>query len=111
MIETLVLIVIFKKMGEVLRSKGWTTTIWMQMLAVLVWIGFEVFGAFAYTVYVILTKGEDAVDDIGFAVYIVALPCALAGIGILFLVTKFLPEKNLAQKGEHGVFADSRGGV
>jgi hypothetical protein len=60
-------------MGEIMRAKD-RNPIGLQILTVLCWFGREVFGAIAWTIVLIISQGEKAVQD-GFN--IMTYVCAL----------------------------------
>ncbi|AHF93929.1 hypothetical protein OPIT5_00675 [Opitutaceae bacterium TAV5] len=91
MLEIILLYFLCKRMGQMLRSKGWSRPIWMQILVVVTWLGCMFMGALIYGVYVVITQGEDALNDIGLAAYLPALISAGIGVGIIFFIAKMLP--------------------
>lgn len=94
MLEIVLLIFLCKKMGSLLRKKGWKP-LFMQILVVFLWFGAEVSGAFAYGVYVMVTQGMEAAEGIGWAAYLWALLAAVLGQLLLFGFAWLLPTQEL----------------
>jgi hypothetical protein len=96
MIEILVLSFLCKKMGTVLRDKGWSTTFWMQLAVVAAWFGSMFVTGFVYTLYLFMTKGEAAVAHPNLLVlYLLAFLGAGAGVGLLFKIVSLFPSNEL----------------
>jgi drug/metabolite transporter (DMT)-like permease len=96
MIEILVLSFLCKKMGTVLRDKGWGTTFWMQLAVVAAWFGSMLVAGFVYTLYILMTKGQPAAEHPDLLVlYPVAFLSAGAGVGLLFAIVSFFPSHDL----------------
>ena len=96
MIEILVLSFLCKKMGTVLRDKGWGTTFWMQLAVVVAWFGSMFLAGFVYTLYILMTKGEAAAAHPDLLVlYPIAFLTAGAGVGLLFTIVSFFPSQDL----------------
>lgn len=93
MLEIVFLYFLCKKMGEKLRAKGWRRPVWMQIVVVLTWLGSMFLGSLVYGIYVYIREGEVASQNLGFSVYPVAFLSAAAGVGLLFLLVRFLPGK------------------
>lgn len=90
MLEIILIIYLCKKMGDLLRKKGWKP-LFMQVLVVVGWISAEFFGAIAYFVYVAVTQGQAAAEAIGFAAYPWALLAGAFGQLCLFGFAWALP--------------------
>ena len=90
MLEIILIVFLCKKMGSILRNKGWEKTFWMQFLVVIVYLGSLFLGAMAYAIYIAITQGEAAVDAIGIDGYLAAYVGAAIGLGSLFLMTKLI---------------------
>ena len=96
MIEIIVLTFLCKKMGSVLRDKGWGTTFWMQVAVIIAWFGGMVAAAFAYGVYAVITQGEATVQYPSLMVlYSLCFLGAAVGIGLLFTLVSFFPSHEL----------------
>jgi len=96
MIEILVLSFLCKKMGTLLRDKGWSTTFWMQLAVVVVWFGSMLVAGFVYALYILSTKGQAAAEHPDLVVlYPVAFLGAGAGVGLLFRIVSFFPSHDL----------------
>ena len=96
MIEILALTFLCKKMGTVLRDKGWNTTFWMQLAVIIAWFGGMVVAGFVYTLYILMTKGEaEAANPNLFVLYPIAFLSAGAGVGLLFTIVSFFPSHDL----------------
>lgn len=81
-------------MGSILREKGWEKTFWMQLMVVVVYLGSLFFGSIAYTVYVGITQGMEAVEELGLVLYLASYIGVLIGVGGLFLSTKLIKDRN-----------------
>src|SRR6476469_5761565 len=96
MIEIFLLSFLCKKMGSVLRDKGWNTTFWMQLAVIIAWFGGIIVTIVGYTIYVLITKGQAASEH---PEMIVLSPlCFLgggAGVGLLFTIVSFFPSHDL----------------
>lgn len=97
MIEILFLYFLCKKMGTVLRDKGWNTTFWMQLAVVVAWFGSMVAAGFVYTLYLLMTKGQAAAEHPDMLVlYPMAFLGAGVGVGLLFTIVSFFPSDDLS---------------
>lgn len=97
MIEILFLYFLCKKMGTVLRDKGWSTTFWMQLVVVVAWFGSMLVAGFVYTLYLLMTKGHAAAEHPDLLVlYPVAFFGAGAGVSLLFAIVSFFPSHDLS---------------
>ena len=96
MLEILLLSFLCKKMGTVLRDKGWGTTFWMQLAVVAMWFAGMFVTGFVYTLYLFITKGEAAAEHPNLLVlYPIAFLGAGAGVGLLFTIVSFFPSNDL----------------
>lgn len=96
MIEILVLSLLCKKMGNVLRDKGWNTTLWMQLAVIAAWFGGIIVTTIVYTVYVLMTKGQAAAEHPSMMVlYPLCFVGGGAGVGLLFAIVSFFPSEDL----------------
>jgi hypothetical protein len=96
MIEILLLHFLCKKMGTVLRDKGWSTTFWLQLAVVIMWFGSMLVAGFVYTVFVAISQGEAAAAQPNLLVlYPVSFLGAGLGVGLLFTVVSFFPSHDL----------------
>jgi hypothetical protein len=96
MIEILVLYFLCKKMGATLRDKGWGTTVWMQLAVIFAWFGSMCLASFAYTVYVVMTRGEAAAAAPDLLVlYPICFLAGGVGVGLLFIIVSFFPSHEL----------------
>ena len=96
MLEIRVVSFLCKKMGSILRDKGWGTTFWMQLAVVLAWFGSMFVAGFGYTLFVLMTKGEAAAARPDLLVlYPIALLTAGAAVGLLFTIVSFFPSHDL----------------
>ncbi len=96
MLEIILLYFLCKGMGSILRDKGWNPLL-MQILVVAGWIVSILFAVICYSVYVAITQGEEALNHIGFAVYLWMLLAGGITEAFLFLIAHLLPDK-LASK-------------
>src|SRR5262245_43327778 len=93
MLEIIALYFFCKKMGALLRSKGWSKPVWMQILLVLVWFACEFLASLVFALIVAVTKGPAAAEQIGLTAYLIAVPAAVIGVGVLFLIANMLPNR------------------
>lgn len=93
MLEIFALIYLWIKMGDKLRDKGWTKTFWMQLLVIVTWFFSMLAGMFAYGIFLGLTQGAAAAQNLGFGTYVAAVLSAVIGTGILFFIVSRLPVK------------------
>lgn len=96
MIEIFLLSFLCKKMGTVLRDKGWATTFWMQLAVIVAWFGGIIVASFGYTIYVLITKGQAAAEHPELMVlYPLCFLGGGAGVGLLFTLVSFFPSHDL----------------
>src|SRR5688500_11156018 len=62
MIEFVALFFLCRKMGAILRDKGWTKVFWMQVAVVFAWFGSAFIAALIYTISIVLTDGLDGAE-------------------------------------------------
>ena len=92
MLEILLLVFLWRKLGEKLRNKG-RTPIGYQIGMVLAWFGTEVVAGVIYgVVSVIANEGRE--PEIGIGVYATALIAAGISAGCFFLLAHILPDLN-----------------
>jgi hypothetical protein len=90
MLEIILIIVWWRKMGDLIRKKGYRRTLYFQLLVPICWFGGEFFGAMLYATAVsFLAKKESTA---GLAMYGAALLCAALFTVILFLVANGFPQ-------------------
>jgi hypothetical protein len=98
MIEILLLSFLCKKMGNTLRSKGWGTTVWMQLALIVAWFGCMLVAGFAYGFFVALTQGPAAAEQPNMMVlYPLCFLAGAAGVGLLFTIVSFFPSHGQPQ--------------
>jgi drug/metabolite transporter (DMT)-like permease len=96
MIEIFLLSFLCKKMGNLLRDKGWNTTFWMQLAVIVTWFGGIIVATFVYTVYVLITKGQAAAEHPDLMVlYPLCFLGGGAGVSLLFTIVSFFPSHDL----------------
>lgn len=96
MLEILLIIFLWKKMGATLRDKGWGTTVWMQLAVVVAWFGCMFAAGVAYGIYVTITQGQAATDHPNMMVlYPLCFLAGALGVGVLFTIVSFLPSEEL----------------
>ena len=96
MLEILLLSFLCKKMGSLLRNKGWGTTFWLQLAVVVAWFGGMVFTGVAYGIYLVMTQGEGAVEHPNmFVAYPLCILGAGTAVGLLFTLVSFFPSHDL----------------
>lgn len=93
MLEILVVVSLCKKMGELMRGKGYEKPFWFQFFVPVFWLGGEFIGAFLYLVLRAL-RGEQAV---GFDIklYLVAIVAAVLAATLYFVIAKSFPCRSL----------------
>jgi hypothetical protein len=84
MLEIIFVITLWKKMGALMRSKGYDKPFWFQLFVPVGWLGGEFSGAFVYAV-IRAIRGQ---QDTGFNLflYLAALVGAGLGAGGIFLI-------------------------
>src|ERR1700761_2385777 len=84
MLEILFVVSLWKKMGEMMRNKGYNKPFWFQFFVPVFWFGGEVFGAFV----VAIVRAIQGQRDTGFDLflYLFALLGAGVGAGVIFLI-------------------------
>src|ERR1700744_1899926 len=84
MLEIIFVITLWKKMGELMRSKGYDKPFWFQFFVPVCWLGGEFLGAFVYAIIRVI-RGQQAT---GFDIflYLAALVGAGLGAGVIFLI-------------------------
>jgi len=92
MLEIIAIIFLCTKMGKILRKKGWQPT-WMQVFVVAGWVGSMLIAAIGYGLYLTITRGPDAAEDMGFAAYPWMLLAAVLMQATLFTIAHFLPDR------------------
>jgi drug/metabolite transporter (DMT)-like permease len=96
MIEILVLYFLCKKMGAILRDKGWGTTVWMQLAVIVAWFGSMFLASFAYAIYTVMTSGEAAAATPNLLVlYPICFLAGGVGVWSLFIIVSFFPSHEL----------------
>lgn len=96
MLEIILIIFLCSRMGKHLRAKG-RKPVLMQVMVVVVWIVSMFTGAMAYSIYVAITRGMEAVEDIGmFSAYPSALLAGVVGQLLLFGIAWLVPVRQLA---------------
>jgi len=93
MLEIALIYFLCKKMGALLRSRGWNTTFWMQLLVVLTYMGSLLVGVFGYTIYIGITQGEEALRGVGLEAYLAGYVFVAICVGLLFFASTFLGKK------------------
>lgn len=84
MIEILIVVALWKKMGELMRSKGYQKPFWFQFFVPICWVVGEFSGAFVYAV-IRAIRGQPATEFDLFH-YLAALVGAGLGAGGVFLI-------------------------
>ena len=98
MLEILLVFFLCKKMGSILRDKGWGTTAWMQLAVVIAWFGSMFAAGVGYGIYVTLTEGPAATEHPNLMVlYPLCFLAGAAGVGLLFTIVSFFPSHDLPQ--------------
>lgn len=96
MIEIFLLSFLCKKMGNVLRDKGWNTTFWMQLAVIAAWFGGIIAASFTYTIYVLITQGQAAAEHPNLMVlYPICFGAGALGVTLLFFLVSFFPSHDL----------------
>src|SRR4051812_13094537 len=98
MLEILFLYFLCKKMGSVLRDKGWNTTVWMQLLVIVAWFGSMFFAGIAYGIYLAMTGNAAAAQNPNLVVlYPLCFLGGGVGVGLVFALVSFFPSHDLPQ--------------
>src|SRR5436190_10043669 len=84
MLEIILVIALWKKMGELMRGKGYDKPIWFQLFVPVCWFGGEFLGAFVYAIIQALRGQQDTGFDI--FLYLTSLLSAGIGVGVMFLI-------------------------
>ncbi|HEV7404574.1 MAG TPA: hypothetical protein VGO11_16660 [Chthoniobacteraceae bacterium] len=84
MLEILLLIALCKKMGSMMRAKGYEKPFWFQFFVPVCWFGGEVAGAIIYAVLALSRGGSQ--EGFDFMGYVAALIGAGVGAGVIFLI-------------------------
>lgn len=84
MLEIIFVITLWKKMGELMRSKGYDKPFWFLFFVPVCWLGGEFLGAFVYAVVRAIRGQQDTGFDI--FLYLAALVGAGLGAGGIFLI-------------------------
>src|SRR5579871_3524599 len=84
MLEIIFVITLWKKMGELMRSKGYERPFWFQFFVPVCWLGGEFIGALIYAV--IRAMREQQATGFDFFLYLAALVGAGIGAGCIFLI-------------------------
>lgn len=102
MLEIISLRFLCRRMGANLRAKGWSNPMWMQVAVVVVWLSCMFLGSLMYALFILITQGDAAVQELGFAVYPIAFLSGAAGVGCLFLIVSTLPSRQPPPLPGHG---------
>ena len=107
MIEIFLLSFLCKRMGNVLRDKGWSTTFWMQLAVIVAWFGGIIVASFSYTIYVLMTQGQAAAEHPNLMVlYPICFVAGGAAVSLLFTLVSLFPSHDLPRTWT--ITADSR---
>jgi len=85
MLEILFVVALCKKMGSMMRGRGYEKPFWFQFCLVLCWLGGEVFGALVCGILRVLTE-QPEVTGFDFVPYLSALVGAGVGAATMFLI-------------------------
>jgi hypothetical protein len=88
-LEIILLVVLCKSMGNVLRNKG-RKPLLFQFLLVGMWLGGEIVGAIIGTVVYAIRNGAPP-EGIELSTYLFAIVGAAAGAGLCFLIAHLVP--------------------
>lgn len=97
MLEIILLFFLYRKMGSILRAKGYKP-LKFQILVPVVWIG----GEFAGAVIFMLFTPPEALEGNLTILYLVAVLVAIFGVGALFIIAKGLEPIGEANEGVDG---------
>jgi hypothetical protein len=92
MLEILIVVTLCKKMGELMRGKGYEKPFWFQFFVPVVWLGGEFTGAFLYAM-VRAFRGEPA-EGFDFKLYFVSVVAAALAATLLFVIAKSFPTQS-----------------
>ena len=91
MIELLVILVLWGKMGERMKARGFAKPIWFQVLVPASWLGGAFFSAIVREVIRLSLGAEEPTGT--FEAYLWAFGGAVLAMGLLFLITSFISRK------------------
>jgi hypothetical protein len=86
MLEILVVINLCKKMGALMREKGFDKPFWFQFFVPIFWLGGECFGAFVYGIQREMNGGSS--DGFDLKLYLVSIVAAALSAGLYFTIAK-----------------------
>src|SRR5690348_11305367 len=89
MLEILGLIALCKSIGRILERKGRRSG-WFKFLVVIAWFGGEFVGAILAAIVAVIVNPQRE-PPMG-AIYITALVCAAASVGLVFLIASLLSD-------------------
>ena len=92
MLEIIVVWNLCKKMGGMMRSKGYERPFWFQCFVPMFWLGGEIAGAIAYGIFRAV-HGQDEVKVDAFC-YLVAMAGAVLAATLLFVIARSFPEQD-----------------
>jgi hypothetical protein len=90
MLELIVIYVLCKKIGEILRGKG-RNPLGYQVLTVLLWFGGEIAGAFVGILVEAIRQGGAVEGGLNLFVYLFALGGAAVGAAISLAIALLMP--------------------
>ena len=91
MLEIILVIVLCKALGNLLRAKG-RKPFWLQVMLVFSWIAGEFAAGVVAGIVHVIRYGEDA--PMGFGIYLFAIVGAALGAGFTFFIAYMLPAQN-----------------
>ena len=97
MLEIFVIISLCKKMGELMRGRGYEKPFWFQFFVPVFWFGGEFTGGLIYGVERAL-KGQPT-DGVDLKVYLVALAGAVLASTLYFVIAKSISPRSSADSG------------
>jgi hypothetical protein len=86
MLEILIVVTLCKKMGELMRARGYEKPFWFQFFVPVFWLGGEFLGAFIYGIGRAL-RSEPA-EGFDIKVYLVAIVAAALSTTLLFAIAR-----------------------
>lgn len=91
MLEIFVVIGLCKKMGELMRGKGYEKPFWFQFFVPIFWLGGEFIGALVYSI-LRAVRGEPA-GGFDLKLYLVAIVAAALATALYFVIAKSFPTR------------------
>jgi hypothetical protein len=96
-IEIIVIISLWKKVGRMVEAKGHPSVRTFQFMLPVAWFGGQIAGAFTYAFVVGMQGGQPE----GFVTYLCGLAGAAIGLAILFGIIRGLEQRELPEQAHY----------